>query len=686
MFRTRGLNTVHDLFYFLPRKYEDRRSVTLAQNAVDGQAALFEVKVTGSKKIFLKTRGKSLFEVRSHDASGNVTLKWFHVWKNMETLFPVGRSMRVYGVAKKNLQGVEIIHPEIISEKAEERDSGRIVPIYTEIEGISTRVLRNVLWEALNRYVKELVDEIPEHYLKKHSLPCVRDAIKDVHFPTSEIATLNEFESPAQQRLIYDEFFKFEYIALKKKLKLHRESAPGFPKARLDSAISDISKKLPFDLTSDQKKAVTDILGELAEPHPMNRLLQGDVGSGKTIVALLAAASLISEGSQVALMSPTEILAEQHLKSAEKFLGNRVPVLFLTGSTPKKERAVIFERLQKGEPLLLIGTHALIEDPVQFKKLDLILIDEQHRFGVEQRRKLREKGRREEKGVLLHPHTLVLTATPIPRTLALTIYGDLSLSSIREKPPGRQEIKTHVVRSNWLGRCYQKIREELREGRQAYFIFPLVDESESEEFQHLKSAEEEYERIQKEIFPEHKVGLLHGRMKPDEKSAVMASFSKGETHILVSTTVVEVGVDVPNSTIMAVFNSERFGLSQLHQLRGRVGRGAHSSYCFLIPSERISTETLDRLQILERTNDGFVISEEDLKLRGPGEFLGTRQSGDLPFKAADLVRDAEWLLKARDDAMDLIQTDPDLTSENARAFRKYAGLLGELQMERLKTS
>ncbi|HAR44175.1 MAG TPA: hypothetical protein DCS07_16345 [Bdellovibrionales bacterium] len=420
----------------------------------------------------------------------------------------------------------------------------------------------------------------------------------------------------------------------------------------------------------------------------MNRLIQGDVGSGKTAVAFLAAGCVLAEGAQAALMAPTEILAEQHVKTARRLFGGRLNTALLTGKTPADERLELFRRLEGGEPLLLIGTHALLEDPVVFANLGLVMIDEQHRFGVEQRRTLRKKGSHlNPDGLSRLPHSLILTATPIPRTLALTAYGDLAVTSITELPPGRTPVQTRLVRENADRlRAYEHIGKELANGRQAYFIFPLVNESEAEGFTQLKSVIVEAERLGKEVFPEFTVGILHGQMKSDEKACVMARFQANEIQILVSTTVVEVGVDVPNSSIIAIEHAERFGLSQLHQLRGRVGRGQHLSYCYLLTSSRTGEVANQRLDILEETTDGFRISEADLEIRGPGEFIGTRQAGALPFRLANLVRDRDWLLKARDDASTLLKEDADLINKEHASLLRYFTREGQLHLERLKTS
>lgn len=707
IFASRGIETVRDLLRFFPRAYEDRTRVLKISELQEGLKSTVAFQVLSTRKIPMRGRGfsRSLFEVRGNDESGTLSLKWFNLPRGMDQKFQAGQQLLVTGTPKFYAGKMEMTHPEISWGKSvsvggvhedlgDPLHVGRVVPVYTEIEGVPSRALRKILWEALTKYSNALHDDLPMKYVDRHGLPKISDAVRDIHFPkTSDdndqsIQALVDFATPSHQRLIYDEFFKFEFLVLKRRLQMERESAVTIGIEGGRKAVDDLEKSLPFQLTGDQKKAIDEVMHDLAQPHPMNRLIQGDVGSGKTAVALLSAGAALSEGFQVALMAPTEILAEQHYKNALKLFGARLPIALLTGRTKESERIPLLAKLAAGQPTLVIGTHALIEDPVQFKNLALIMIDEQHRFGVEQRRALKIKGlhAHRDTGKLVHPHFLVLTATPIPRTLALTAYGDLAVSTIKEMPPGRSPILTKVVRGQGRAGAIEAVRRELRAGRQAYFIYPLVNESEAEGFQSLRAATVEAERLQKEVFPEFKVGLLHGQMKSDEKNLIMDQFKKNELQILVSTTVVEVGVDVPNSTVMCVDHAERFGLSQLHQLRGRVGRGQHQSYCFFFTNPHGSENTQARLEVLEETADGFEIAEADLRIRGPGEFLGTRQAGALPFQIADLVRDRDWLLKARDDAMELLKSDPDLTLPENTPLRSYYDREGKLQAERLKTS
>lgn len=715
IFASRDFRTVKDLLFFFPRAYEDRSKLLRISELTESSTATVAVQVVGSRNIPVRGRfGKSMLEVRCTDDSGaQLLLKWFHAPRGMEQRFKPGVQIIVTGTVKKFMGRSEIVHPEISwglsaaaapnaqgTAPAASADFGRIVPIYTEIEGVSSRVLRKVLWEALDKFAGALSEDLPAGLLAKHGLPGLSSAVRSIHFPPDvaqgsasdrdkQIAALLEFNTPSHHRLIYEEFFKFEYLVLRQRLRMERAIGHTLGERGGNAAAQDLEKALPFRLTGSQKRAIDEILGDFEKSHPMNRLIQGDVGSGKTAVAFLTAGCALAEGGQAALMAPTEILAEQHYKNAIKLFGGRLNVALLTGKTTTAERGKLLPRLAKGEPILLIGTHALIEDAVVFSNLVYNMVDEQHRFGVDQRRTLRNKGMRKDPvtGRITLPHTLILTATPIPRTLALTAYGELSVTSITELPPGRTPIATQVVREkSQAASAYERIRQELRAGHQAYFIYPLVNESEAEGFTQLKSAVAEAERLQQEVFPEFKVGLLHGQMRHDEKAAVMDAFKRHELHVLVSTTVVEVGVDVPNATVMVVEHAERFGLSQLHQLRGRVGRGADQSYCFLFAAQKTGETTAMRLEVLEETGDGFKIAEADLEIRGPGEFLGTRQAGGLPFRLANLVRDREWLIRARDDASEILKSDPDLLLPHHSSLRRYFEREGRLQFDRLKTS
>jgi ATP-dependent DNA helicase RecG len=723
IFEQRGISTAKELLTFFPRAYEDRSKLVRVTELQDGASATVSLQVISARLIPTRM-GKSILDVRCTDGHGSLSLKWFNVPRGMEKRFQPGTQFVATGKVKLYLNRPEIVHPEITwgvsgsagpllgtsagpvasAQKAATSDEsgpdvGRVVPIYTEIEGIPSRMLRKILWEACEKYLTQLTEDLPQEYITQHRLPRLREAVRAIHFPPVDesksteanqeaIQDLMDFNTPWHWRLVYEEFFKFEWLVLRQRLRMEKQLAPAIGKLGGITAVKDLEAALPFPLTGDQKRVVAEILEDISREHPMNRLVQGDVGSGKTAVAFLAAGATLAEGGQAVLMAPTEILAEQHLRNSQQLFNGRLNCTLLTGKTTQSERNKILARLSSGEPLLLIGTHALLEEPVVFKNLTLTLIDEQQRFGVEQRRTLRSKGlvRDPQNGRLTVPHSLVLSATPIPRTLALTAYGDLAVSTIKEMPAGRSPIVTKVIRGDARIHAYEKIREEIRRGHQAYFIFPLVNESEAEGFTHLKSAVQEAEHLATEVFPEFKVEVLHGQMKADEKQAIMDRFKSNSTQILVSTTVVEVGVDVPNATVMAVEHSDRFGLSQLHQLRGRVGRGASQSFCFFFAAKHTSEVTGMRLDVLEQTTDGFEIAEADLKIRGPGDFLGTRQAGTLPFRLADLVRDRDWLLKARDDAQTVLREDPELLRPENEPLRRYFEREGQLQSERLKTS
>jgi ATP-dependent DNA helicase RecG len=698
VFKSRGIQTIRDLFYFLPRHYEDRSKIQSIAELKEGVRTTVSLQVVSQRTIPLRSaKFKKILEVRCQDANSSLLLKWFHAPKGLDARLKPGTQIFATGQVKIFNGRAEMIHPELsfgLGAATSEPHVGRWVPIYTEIDGIPTRVLRKVLWEACQGHLQAIPDDLPPALLEKYGFPRVSEALRSVHFPNTPAEKSEELlslKTPAHSRLIFEEFFKFEHLILKQKQLTQREKAIRYGSRDGLSALAALQDSLPFKLTQAQVSALTDLCKDLASGHPMNRLIQGDVGSGKTAISLLAAGLVASEGGQSALMAPTEILAEQHFLNCKRLLGERLHVRLLTGRTGASERAKLFSELRSGRPMLLVGTHALIEEPVKFANLDLVMIDEQHRFGVEQRLTLKQKGCRhitlEGEDVEVTPHFLVLTATPIPRTLALTVFGELDVSTLRELPPGRSPILTKVVTSTAeKNQAMAHLRDQLSRGHQAYLIYPLVKESEAEGFTQLRSAIAEAERLQREVLPEFKVGLLHGQLPPEEKAQVMSDFKANKIHALVSTTVVEVGVDVPNATVLLVEHADRFGLSQLHQLRGRIGRGTAASTCYLVTYLKEAERTAKRLDVLERTQDGFEIAEADLQIRGPGEFLGTRQSGSLPFKIADLVRDQKWLLLARDEAVSLSQSDPDVTRPENLPFRRYLDREGHRQMEWFRTS
>jgi len=509
-----------------------------------------------------------------------------------------------------------------------------IQPVYSLTKGVTGAMIQEYLQLALRN--TRIVDPLPAKLRAKYNLVNLSEAIVHIHFPPRRVAL-----KKARRRLVFDEFFYLQLNLLQRRQAL-RQIQRDVLRVQ-DTLLRQFYDILPFQLTSAQQRVVDEILDDLNKPIPMNRLVQGDVGSGKTIVAVAAILAVVQSGYQAALMAPTEVLAEQHYrKIAHWFQYLKLPVALLTGSTPTADRQQIHQKLQSGKLSLLIGTHALIQDAVQFHRLGLVVIDEQHRFGVQQRLKLQQKGE--------HPHLLSMTATPIPRTLALTVYGDLDVSQIDQLPPGRQPIETRVLREEQRPQAHDLIWHQLMQGHQAYIVLPLVEDSETID---LRSALGEFQHLQEQVFPEFRVGLLHGRMSSAEKDAVLAQFRNCQIQILVSTTVVEVGVDVPNATVMLIEHAERFGLSQLHQLRGRVGRGTAKAYCLLVNTSG-SAETVDRLSVLEQSQDGFWIAEMDMQLRGVGEVLGTSQSGLPNFAIADLSKDAEILEQAREAAEKII--------------------------------
>lgn len=652
-----GLYTVRDLLYYYPRDHIDyARQVKIR----DLQAGATVTIVATIKRINCFTSPKqgklTILELMVRDHTGQLRLNRFYRgarfqnrgWQEQQKkLYPIGAVIAASGLVKEDKFGITLDEPqiEVIDHSDASIDSlqvGRVMPVYGLTEGVGADVVRKAVVAALPA-VSQIQEPLPAGLRQKYDLIGIQQAIQDIHFPPDAIA----LES-ARQRLVFDEFFYLQLGLLKRRL-TQRQTQASSPIAPTGQLIDQFYQVLPFQLTSAQQRVVNDILNDLQQTAPMNRLVQGDVGSGKTVVAVIATLAAIQSGFQAALMAPTEVLAEQHYRKLVSWFNLlSLPVELLTGSTRTAKRRQILSQLATGELPLLVGTHALIEDPVQFQRLGLVVIDEQHRFGVQQRARLQQKGD--------SPHVLTMTATPIPRTLALTMHGDLDVSQIDELPPGRQPIQTTALSGRDRADAYELIRREVAQGRQVYVVLPLVEESEKLD---LKSAIDEYQHLQEQVFPDFRVGLLHGRLTSAEKDEAITAFRDHQTDILVSTTVVEVGVDVPNATVMLIEHAERFGLSQLHQLRGRVGRGAAQSFCLLINSSKSETAR-QRLKVLEQSQDGFFISEMDLRFRGPGEVLGTRQSGLPDFALASLVEDQEVLVLAREAAERMLELDPTL--------------------------
>lgn len=676
----KGIDTVQDLLEWYPRAYEDRRAARNIASLKPDDLVSLRAEVLGVHAFNMGKSKRKMYDVVIRDGSGKIHCKFFRIpYKGFFERFQPGHKVRVIGKVTHFRGQIQFQHPDIQDDSVDAENENKILPIYEETEGLSTRQLSKMINFAINELKEspevkgeppkknryggvleqaEPFDKLPSWIIQKYELPKRFEAITNLHNPP--VDHYQEFldrKSPFHKRIIFEEFFWLELLLAAKKTGFKKEQARAFKKDF--SLVKKLTASLPFELTGAQKRALKEIADDLEKPHPMHRLVQGDVGSGKTLVALAAALIAKSNGLQAAIMVPTEILAEQHFRNSKLFLEPLgLTIGMLTGSQKQSERKQTFELLKLGAIDLIVGTHALIQDEVEFKDLGLVIIDEQHRFGVHQRNALKQKG--------ISPHFLVMTATPIPRTLAMTVYGDLDVSVIDELPKGRAPIQTRVVFESKRREVMNFVRDQLLKGRQAYIVYPLVEESEKID---LKDAVSAFETIQNE-FKEYKVALLHGKMKPAEKESVMREFRDKKTHILVATTVIEVGVDVPNANIMVIEHTERFGLSQLHQLRGRVGRGEHKSFCILMLGHAVSEESRARSAIMERTTDGFEIAEADLELRGPGEFMGTRQSGLTGFKMANLVRDLQILQEARAAAFETLAKDPDLRSPDHLQLRK----------------
>jgi ATP-dependent DNA helicase RecG len=656
----KGLKTVQDLIEFYPRAYEDQRAARNIASLKADDIVSLKATVVKIHAIPLGRTQRKMYDVIVRDASGQIHCKFFRVpYKGYFERFASSTQVRVVGKVTNYRGRLEFHHPDLRDLESEDEIQDSLNPIYTEIEAMSSQKIMKMIRSALEQAkVFELeLEKLPPWILKENNFASRYDSLKNLHSPDSQQAReYIEMKSLAHQRIIFEEFFWLELYLAARKTGFKKSSAPVIPPSKV--WVNKLLKAVPFKLTKAQLRVYDEIEKDLSSGSPMHRLVQGDVGSGKTMVALMAALAAIESGHQCALMAPTEILAEQHLQSMQKYLKDSgVNTTLLSGKTKTAERKKIFEALAAGQIDLLIGTHALIEDEVKFKSLGLVIIDEQHRFGVEQRGVLKAKGQ--------SPHFLVMTATPIPRTLAMTVYGDLDVSVIDEMPPGRTPIQTRVVFQSKRTQVLDFMREQVEKGRQAYFVYALVEESEKID---LKNAVEEYEKLKSE-FPKIRFGLLHGQMKPVEKEEMMDKMRSHQIDVLVSTTVIEVGVDVPNANMMVIENAERFGLSQLHQLRGRVGRGDHKSFCIMLLGYAVSEEARQRTEFMEKTTDGFKIAEFDLEMRGPGEFMGTRQSGLAGFKMANLVRDILLLQKARDAAFKILSADPLLKKKENEFLR-----------------
>lgn len=650
------IHTVRDLLLTLPRRYEDRRLLAPLARLPSGAWAAVQVEVVNAKWVQPRF-GKGFLEAVVTDRTALARCRWFNA-QYMQDQLPPGERLILFGKVAHRKGGLVFDHPEVERVREEEDDllhAGRIVPVYPLTEQLGQRTMRRILWSAIEEYVPRVSDALPAATRERWGLPGIHDALRQAHFPSTESEAVR-----ARERLVFEEFLCMQLVLAARKhqmehvLKGRALQPAGVLRDRLLAS-------LPFQLTAAQWAAVAGIRTDMARPHPMHRLLQGDVGSGKTVVAACAAADAIECGVQVAVMAPTEILAQQHARTFAAYLAPLgLRVLLLTSSLAPEEKIAARAQLADGRAHLAVGTHALVQERVVFRDLGLVIIDEQHKFGVEQRGQLYTKG--------LQPDVLVMTATPIPRTLAMTWYGDLDVTTIRELPGGRQPIVTRVISAKLLPDAYDFVRKQVAKGRQAYVVYPLVDESDQLQ---LKAATAAMEQLRQGSFSGLRLGLVHGQMPAEQRDRVMRQFREGGIDVLIATSVIEVGVDVPNATVMLVEHAERFGLAQLHQLRGRIGRGPHKSFCIL-QGQPNTREAWRRLKVLEETTDGFRIAEEDFLIRGMGNLFGREQSGGAVLRVADPLRDTAMLEKARQEAFRLIAADPKLRDPEHEAIREEA--------------
>ncbi len=634
--REAGIETVEDLLYYAPRRYLDRSTFKSIRDCFVNETVTVYGRVV---KVVLAGRSRKFLQVLVDDGTDVITGVFFRGIRYFQKAFSEGDEVLFSGKIEF-FKTKQIVHPDYDfldpDSLIQSVNTGRIIPLYPSTEelkgaGFDSRGFRRIIRKAIDGHLDDVRDPLDDGLLRTMKLMGLREALMAVHFPES-----TDQAEEARRRLAFNELFVFQYYLQRVRARLRKTGSPHRA-APANDAMEPFLASLPFSLTGDQRTAIADIEADIARPFPMNRLLQGDVGTGKTVVSMAAALLALGRGEQVAVMAPTEILALQHYESFRKLLPEGTRISLLTGSLHQKDRSAVYEAVASGETGIVIGTHALIQGGLAFRRLGLIVIDEQHRFGVEQRAELREKGSQCD--------LLVMTATPIPRSLTLTLYGDLDVSVIRELPRDRIPVKTLAFPESRIRGVYNSVEKYVAEGRQAFFIFPIIEESEKID---LKSAVSAYETLSHEIFPGRRVGLLHGKMPADEKESVMNDFKEGAIHILVATTVIEVGIDVPNVNVIVIMHAERFGLSQLHQLRGRVGRGTHQSFCILVHPDAVANDALERICTLTRNGDGFSIAEEDLKQRGSGEIFGSRQHGrDSGFEFANVSSDYELILAAR---------------------------------------
>lgn len=666
-----GLHRVEDLLFLLPLRYENRTQLVRIGALMAGSRCLVSGEVLLSEVAF---RGRRNLLVRISDGSGQLTLRFFHFSRQQQAQFQAGGYISCFGEVRKGSAGLEMIHPEyrILREGQDAAMNDSLTPIYPATEGVQQGRLRNLTDQSLRAMQEQPpLELLPRSVTEKLGMPSLADAIRYLHRPPpdADLEQMQEGRHPCQQRLAFEELLA-HYLSLRS-LRALAETESALALVDGSEQVSGFINGLPFTLTDAQQRVIDEILGDLSQAHPMMRLIQGDVGSGKTVVAAIACLKAIACGVQAAIMAPTEILAEQHWRNfSDWFRPLGIEPAWLSGSQRVLARRESLEKIAAGSAQLVVGTHALFQEGVEFHRLALVVIDEQHRFGVHQRMALRDKGIGREG----HPHQLVMTATPIPRTLAMAAYADLDTSVIDELPPGRQPVSTIAIPDTRRGEIVERVRAACVSGQQAYWVCPLIEESEVLDYQ---AAEASYQMLA-EALPELRVGLVHGRMRPAEKERGMQAFKDGLIQVLVATTVIEVGVDVPDASLMIIENAERMGLSQLHQLRGRVGRGAAQSHCVLLYKPPLGRIAKERLAVLRDTNDGFVVAQRDLELRGPGELLGTRQTGLPDYRVANLVRDADLMPQVQITAEQIRKSSSDRAAAIVRRWLGDAGRYGKV--------
>ncbi|MEK6561739.1 MAG: ATP-dependent DNA helicase RecG [Candidatus Binatota bacterium] len=668
-----GLNTVEDLLYHLPFRYEDRRHIKKIRQATVGREESFIGRLVALEKKFIPRTRRSILTGTLADETGTLGLVWYRVRPYIAKSLVKGQGLLIHGKVERGMGAQKrMVHPEFESmESGNEEERERILPIYLKPGGMSLSSIRRWVAQALDEYCGFLPSFLPDIIARREGTTDLARAMAEVHRPEkiADIVSLNEFASRAHRSIIFDEFFYLQLgLGLRRK---YRTTLKGISFTGDERSLTQkMSALLPFSLTGAQERVLGEIHQDMESPRPMQRLVQGDVGSGKTIVAWLAALRAIENGFQAVWMAPTELLAEQHYRNLKGFAEKlAVPIALLTGSLSSGEKRDTLQGIERGETAFMIGTHALIQEGVHVPRMGLGIIDEQHRFGVIQRMALQHlsSGRGASAPSLPQPDMLLMSATPIPRSLAMVLYGDMEVSSVDEMPPGRTPVVTRLFNEEARQELYELVREELRKGHQAYIVYPLVEASEKLQ---LRDATRMARELSESVFREFRLGLVHGRMNSEERDQTMRRFKDGDVQVLVATTVIEVGIDIPNATVMVVEHAERFGLSQLHQLRGRVGRGKDPSRCFLVTYGGNNPDGLRRLKVMEKEHDGFKIAEADLALRGPGELLGTRQSGLADFRLANLVRDSRLLLEARKEALAWLAQDPRLTGKESRPLKE----------------